>query len=131
MDGVKLDGNEIWEWLYGDLRGNVPDALTDDVLDRLAAHIREHFLAPLFVSGTDEPARYNAIVQQRLQSLETENAKLREATIAEVVRLINAHRPDASFDDSSAGYVERDALLKNLAAEIAALAKPPSGGSSR
>ena len=41
--------------------------------------------------------------------------------IREAVKAVNNHRPDASFDDSSAGYVERDALLKNIAAAIEAL----------
>ena len=33
-------------------------------------------------------------------------------------QVVDDFRPDASFDDSSAGYVERDALLKNIAAAI-------------
>jgi len=32
-----MDGNEIWEILFGILKGDVPDALTPEVLDQLAA----------------------------------------------------------------------------------------------
>lgn len=48
------------------------------------------------------------------------NAGLRAA--AEAVR---THRPDASFDDSQSGHIERQALLANVAQEILALAKLP------
>ena len=33
-------------------------------------------------------------------------------------KVVERHRPDASFDDSSAGYMERHALLSNVATAI-------------
>lgn len=57
---AKLDGNEIYEWLYGDLRGNVPDVLTEDVLNRLAAHIREHFVREAPAKLVEEMAEREA-----------------------------------------------------------------------
>jgi hypothetical protein len=41
-----LDANEIWEFLYGELKGAVPEELTDEVLGKLAAHIKSHFSPP-------------------------------------------------------------------------------------
>lgn len=34
-----MDGNEIWEILFGIMEGNVPAELTVDVLDKLAKAI--------------------------------------------------------------------------------------------
>lgn len=31
-----MDGNELWEILFGILKGDVPDALTPEVLQQLA-----------------------------------------------------------------------------------------------
>lgn len=31
-----IDGNDIWEALFGILKGNVPDELTENVLQQLA-----------------------------------------------------------------------------------------------
>lgn len=41
---AKLTGGEIWEFLFSDLKGVVPEELSDDVLARLASHITEHFI---------------------------------------------------------------------------------------
>jgi hypothetical protein len=60
--------------------------------------------------GTDEHHFWEAIARAMLGERER------------CAKLVDAHRPDASFDDSSAGYVERDALLKNIAAEIRGVA---------
>lgn len=34
-----MTGNDIWEILFGILKGNVPEELTDDVLEQLARAI--------------------------------------------------------------------------------------------
>lgn len=34
-----IDGNDIWEALFGIMKGNVPDELTVDVLEQLAAQL--------------------------------------------------------------------------------------------
>lgn len=41
-----LTASEIYEFLFTDLKGAVPEALTDAVLERLALHIRSHFISP-------------------------------------------------------------------------------------
>jgi hypothetical protein len=41
-----LGANEIWEFLYGELKGAVPEELTDEVLGNLATHIKSHFAPP-------------------------------------------------------------------------------------
>lgn len=38
-----LTGGEIHEWLFTTLKGDVPEPLTNEVLDGLAGHIKEHF----------------------------------------------------------------------------------------
>lgn len=45
--GVKLDSNEIWEWLFGRLKGDVPSVLDDSLLSELAEHINTHFNASI------------------------------------------------------------------------------------
>jgi len=53
------------------------------------------------------------------------------AAIAVVIercaKVVDDHRPDASFDDSGSGAMERNALLDNVAAEIRALAANREG----
>lgn len=44
-----------------------------------------------------------------------------EQAIEKCAQIVDKHKPDTSFDDSSAGYIERSALLINIAAEIRAL----------
>lgn len=39
-----LDGNDIWEWLFCNLEGDVPAMLDDGLLGMLALHIRSHFI---------------------------------------------------------------------------------------
>lgn len=53
-DWVQIDGNEIWEALFGILKGDVPDALNEDVCDQLAAAFaRPHSPAGGHCSDTD------------------------------------------------------------------------------
>lgn len=42
--------------------------------------------------------------------------------------VIDTHKPDASFDDSGAGALERNALLDNVAAEVRAKGKEMADG---
>jgi len=44
----------------------------------------------------------------------------------DAIAVIENHHPDASFDDSQAGHIERRALLSNIIAELRAAT--PSGG---
>lgn len=48
----------------------------------------------------------------------------RSAVLEEAAKVVDNHRPDASFDDSGAGAMERNALLDNVASEIRALKAP-------
>lgn len=36
-----MDGNDLWEMLFGIMEGNVPDELTVEVLDQLASAIAQ------------------------------------------------------------------------------------------
>ncbi len=67
----------------------------------------------------------------RLRLVERREAVIdRAAIIEECAAIVRRHRPDASFDDSSAGYMERHALLDNVANEILALRSLPSNAPS-
>lgn len=39
-----INGPELWEIVFGVLKGDVPDELTDEVFQKIADHINEAFL---------------------------------------------------------------------------------------
>lgn len=118
---------------------------------RVPHYLSDNAKAQLTLEAEDILTTYRAERREAastIQSLEAENSRLKEALtkinelepvplaipsdpyaevssdgsiIEAAAKVIDKHRPDASFDDSSSGYMERDALLKNLAAEVRAL----------
>jgi hypothetical protein len=99
-EDVKLTGGEIWEFLYSDMHGGVPEALTDDVLERLALHIRTHFIA------ANKPP-------------------LADVTVEEIERIVLETEPDVpSSVDGSKIWTRR--MAKALHARL--YASPPMPG---
>lgn len=68
-----------------------------------------------------------AIKQTQLEHRTGRMLTLRARTIEECAQMIDNHKVDASFDDSIAATVERNALLSNIARDLRALAHTEDG----
>lgn len=109
VSSPKMEGDNLAILLCGyfdnpdqeddDENGWTLDAVTgcDEVLDAIRAHFQ-----PLADAIADLRARNDELIEMCAQ-------------------VVDNHRPDASFDDSGSGAMERNALLDNVAAEIRTL----------
>lgn len=103
--------------------GEFADAITS-LSQRLA--VAEARATAAYNDGYSDRDAVVDACRKRADAADAQLAHAREAAIEECAAVVRSHRPDASFDDSSAGYMERHALLKNVEDEIRALSGKPT-----